>query len=43
VGGCPLVPVYEGELQARSLAAKVEAWDPEGRSLIGEVGELFAT
>jgi len=43
VGGCPLVPVYEGELQARSLAAKVEAWDPEGRSLIGEVGELVVT
>jgi acetoacetyl-CoA synthetase len=43
VGGCPLVPVYEGELQARSLAAKVEAWDPDGRSLIGEVGELVVT
>jgi acetoacetyl-CoA synthetase len=43
VGGCPLVPVYEGELQARSLAAKVEAWDPEGRPLIGEVGELVVT
>jgi acetoacetyl-CoA synthetase len=43
VGGCPLVPVYEGELQARSLGASVEAWDPDGHSLIGEVGELVIT
>jgi acetoacetyl-CoA synthetase len=43
VGGCPVVPVYEGELQARSLGAAVEAWDPEGRSLVGEVGELVVT
>jgi acetoacetyl-CoA synthetase len=43
VGGCPIVPVYEGELQARSLGAAVEAWDPEGRSLVGEVGELVVT
>ena len=37
------MPVYEGELQARSLGAAVEAWDPEGRPLIGEVGELVVT
>jgi acetoacetyl-CoA synthetase len=43
VGGCPLVPVYEGELQARSLGAAVEAWDPDGNALIGEVGELVIT
>jgi acetoacetyl-CoA synthetase len=43
VGGCPLLPVYEGELQARALGASVEAWDPEGRPLIGEVGELVIT
>ncbi len=43
VGGCPVVPVYEGELQARSLGAAVEAWDPEGRPLVGEVGELVVT
>ena len=43
VGGCPVVPVYEGELQARSLGAAVEAWDPEGHPLIGEVGELVVT
>jgi acetoacetyl-CoA synthetase len=43
VGGCPLVPVYEGELQARSLGASVESWDPDGKPLIGEVGELVIT
>jgi acetoacetyl-CoA synthetase len=43
VGGCPIVPVYEGELQARALGAAVEAWDPDGRPLIGHVGELVIT
>ena len=43
VGGCPLLPVYQGELQARSLGAKVEAFDPEGRPLVDEVGELVIT
>ena len=43
VGGCPLLPVYEGELQARALGCAVEAWSPEGQPLIGEVGELVIT
>lgn len=43
VGGVPTLPVYEGELQAPSLGCKVEAWDPEGRSLVGHVGELVIT
>jgi acetoacetyl-CoA synthetase len=43
VGGVPTLPVYEGELQARSLGAKIEAFDEQGRSLIGEVGELVVT
>ncbi len=43
VGGCPLVPVYEGELQARALGAHVEAFDESGRSVVGEVGELVIT
>jgi acetoacetyl-CoA synthetase len=43
VGGCPIVPVYEGELQARALGAAIESWDPDGRPLIGEVGELVVT
>jgi acetoacetyl-CoA synthetase len=43
VGGCPLEPVYEGELQARSLGCDVQAFDEHGRSLVGEVGELVIT
>ncbi|MBV8429914.1 MAG: acetoacetate--CoA ligase, partial [Solirubrobacterales bacterium] len=43
VGGVPVLPVYLGELQGRILGASVEAWDPEGRPLIDEVGELVIT
>jgi acetoacetyl-CoA synthetase len=40
VGGCPLLPVYEGELQCRALGCAVEAWDEQGKALTDEVGEL---
>jgi acetoacetyl-CoA synthetase len=40
VAGCPLLPVYEGELQCRALACAVQAWDEDGRSVEDEVGEL---
>src|SRR3954454_1126287 len=43
VGGVPLLPVYEGELQARALGCAVEAWDEEGRPVTDEVGELVIT
>ncbi len=43
VGGCALLPVYRGELQARALGAAVEAWDEEGNPVTGEVGELVVT
>ncbi|HYP48452.1 MAG TPA: acetoacetate--CoA ligase [Thermoleophilaceae bacterium] len=43
VGGCPIVPVYAGELQERCLGAKVEAFDEAGRPLVDEVGELVIT
>jgi len=43
VGGVPTLPVYLGELQARSLGAAVQAWDLDGRPLIDEVGELVIT
>jgi acetoacetyl-CoA synthetase len=43
VGGVPTLPVYRGELQARSLGADVQAWDEQGRALTGEVGELVIT
>ncbi len=40
VGGVPTLPVHRGELQARALGCAVEAWDADGRPLVGEVGEL---
>jgi acetoacetyl-CoA synthetase len=43
VGGVPTLPVYRGELQARALGAKVEAWDRDGVPVVGEVGELVIT
>jgi acetoacetyl-CoA synthetase len=43
VGGVPTLPVYKGELQARSLGASVEAWDEDGHALVNEVGELVIT
>jgi acetoacetyl-CoA synthetase len=43
VGGVPTLPVYEGELQARSLGAAVESWSEDGKPLVGEVGELVIT
>ena len=43
VAGCPLLPVYEGELQCRALGCAVEAWDEQGESLVDEVGELVIT
>ena len=43
VGGCPLLAVHMGELQARALGAKVEAYDEQGQPLVGEMGELVIT
>jgi acetoacetyl-CoA synthetase len=43
VGGVPLLPVYRGELQARALGAKVEAFDEDGNAVTDEVGELVIT
>ncbi|GAB2495568.1 acetoacetate--CoA ligase [Nocardiopsis aegyptia] len=43
VGGTPTLPVYEGEIQSRALGMAVASWDPEGRELVGEVGELVVT
>ena len=43
VGPSPLVPVYAGEISCRCLGAKVESFDPEGRPVIGQLGELVLT
>ncbi len=41
--GCPIIPVYPGEIQTRGLGMKVEAWDDNGTSLQNEKGELVCT
>jgi acetoacetyl-CoA synthetase len=43
VGPNPLLPVRAGVIAGRCLGARVEAYDPAGRSVIGEVGELVIT
>jgi acetoacetyl-CoA synthetase len=40
---CPLLPVHAGEIQCRGLGAAVDAFDEQGRSVIGDVGELVLT
>ena len=41
--GCPIIPVYPGEIQTRGLGMKVEAFDETGKSVINEKGELVCT
>ncbi|MEJ5347361.1 MAG: acetoacetate--CoA ligase [Desulfosoma sp.] len=41
--GNPMGPVYAGELQCRGLGMKVEAWNEDGKPVIGEKGELVCT
>jgi acetoacetyl-CoA synthetase len=43
LGPCPLVPVWSGEISCRMLGAKVEAFDDDGRPVIGREGELVIT
>jgi len=43
VGGNPIGPVWRGEIQKRCLAMAVEVYDPGGRPLVGEKGELVCT
>jgi len=43
LGSCPLLAVRAGEIQCRMLGAKVEAYDGDGRPIIGETGELVLT
>ena len=41
--GSPLLPVWKGEIQCRGLGLKVEVYDDDGRSVVGEKGELVCT
>ena len=43
VGCCPIMPVYAGEMQCRTLGTSVVAMDDNGNELIDEVGELVIT
>jgi len=38
-----VLPVYRGELQCRSLGMAVDVFDPHGKSLVNEKGELVCT
>lgn len=43
VGGNPLWPVHNGEIQCRALGCSLEAWDDDGKSVVNEVGEMVIT
>jgi len=39
----PILPVYRGELQCRSLGMAVEVYDEAGQPIVGQKGELVCT
>ena len=41
--GCPVQPVFAGEIQTRGLGMKTDVLDEDGTSLIGKQGELCCT
>ncbi|MEI9920015.1 MAG: acetoacetate--CoA ligase [Bacteroidota bacterium] len=43
VGGNPLWPVYSGEIQCRALGCSLEAWNDDGKPVVGELGEMVIT
>ncbi|MCM3584795.1 acetoacetate--CoA ligase [Mesobacillus maritimus] len=43
VGGSALLPVYRGEIQARSLGVAVQAYNDAGKAVYDEIGELVVT
>jgi acetoacetyl-CoA synthetase len=43
VGGVPTLPVYAGEIQARSLGVAAYAFNKHGESVVDELGELVIT
>lgn len=40
VGGSPLLPVYEGEIQCRMLGVQLKAYNEEGVAIQNELGEM---
>jgi acetoacetyl-CoA synthetase len=43
VGGNPLLPVYQGEIQCRTLGCAMQSYDSQGNPQIDEVGEMVVT
>lgn len=43
IGGNRELPLQAGRMQCRQIGVSVEAWNDEGRPVIGEVGELVCT
>jgi acetoacetyl-CoA synthetase len=43
VGGSPVLPVRAGVIPGRMLGCAVEAFDADGKPVVGEVGELVLT
>jgi acetoacetyl-CoA synthetase len=43
VGGCPILPVYAGEIQCRMLGCRIEAFDENGKPVLDELGEMVIT
>jgi acetoacetyl-CoA synthetase len=43
VGGNRELPLQTGRMQCRQLGVATEAWNEEGRPVVGEVGELVCT
>ena len=41
--GCPLLPVYAGELQCKGLAFDMQAFDAQGNPVLNQQGELVCT
>ena len=38
--GCPILPVYAGELQSAALGMNIKSYDPNGKPIYDEQGEL---
>jgi acetoacetyl-CoA synthetase len=43
IGGNRTLPLVAGQMQCRLLGCAVEAWNEDGRAVVGEVGELVCT
>jgi acetoacetyl-CoA synthetase len=41
--GNPVLPVWRGEIQSKGLGLAVEVFDEDGKSLVGQKGELVCT